>query len=325
MAAALISRSLPLGIDIGTRRLRVVRAELRQGTPWVRAIAVRELSEGSASSGIIDDPPFVAALLEEAVEEVGGRERRCVCAIGEPDAILRTMRMPKMGAVERTRAARFEAQRYVEYPAEEAVVRIRRLDDGETLYALGVARSVVVESRARTLRTAGLRPVAMDHEWYAFARAFEGFDAVVDVGYRRLGVHILASPFPLTYHSAAAAAEVTFAIARDLAIDETSAEKRKRILGTAGAGEGARKELAAAIGSAIDAGRRRGNVVRRVAFAGNGTRLPGLLSDVERGWECACEVSVALPLRNCAYPDDVVRSGAPDWALAAGLSMWCAE
>jgi hypothetical protein len=165
----------------------------------------------------------------------------------------------------------------------------------------------------------------MDHEWCAFARAFEGFDAVVDVGHRRLGVHIVASPLPLSYHSTAGAADVTFAIARDLAIDETSAEKRKRILGTAGAGEGARKELAAAIGSAIEAARRRGNVVRRVAFVGNGTRLPGLLIDVERGWDCVCEVPVALPLRDCAYPVDVVRSGAPDWALAAGLSMWSAE
>jgi Tfp pilus assembly PilM family ATPase len=312
---------LPLGVDIGATRVRVLHACTTIDGPRVQAVAVRDISPDSSSSGAIADPEYVSALVEDAVQELGTRERRCVCALGEPDARLRTVVFPKMTALERERSARFEAQRYVDYPLDEAVVRIHPLGRDSQEWALGIARSFALTTRLAAIRKAGLRAVAVDHEACALSRALPGFDAIVDVGYQRSSVHVMTSGTPFTLHTFSGGADVTRAIERDLSIDQRTAEKRKRILGTAGAGERARATLAADI-AALIANARGSAVIARVALVGNGSRLPGLAAHLEAATGALFELPVTSVLQAGAYPEDVVRSSAPDWNLAAGLAIW---
>jgi Tfp pilus assembly PilM family ATPase len=126
---------------------------------------------------------------------------------------------------------------------------------------------------------------------------------------------------PLTLQTFNGGADVTRAIERELCIDEHTAERRKRILGTAGAGERARAALTADIAVLIQNARRE-RPVSRIALVGNGSRLPRLADDLERATGAMCEMPVSEPLRDGSYPEDVVRSSAPDWTLAAGLALW---
>lgn len=313
------SRSLPLGIDIGSSRLRVVYARETPQGRIVQAVAARDISPGASSSGAVTDTSHVAALLEDARAELNVRERRCIVAIGEPDATLRAVQFPKMSFFERERSARFEAQRHASIPIDEAVVRIHKLCAGD-LWTLGIARSAAVLTRCAAVRGAGLKPIALDHESCAFARAFPSYDAVLDIGYRRTSLHVLTAQSPVTFHVLTGGADVTRAMGRDLAIDERSAEKRKRILGTAGAGERARAALVADLASLITEGRRI-FAIARVALCGNGARLAGLRSDLQDAARVTLEAPVSMALRG-AYPDDVLQSSAPDWTLAAGLARW---
>lgn len=314
-------RSLPLGVDIGTTRIRVAHAERTVDGVRLRAVAVREYAPGSATSGGIADPSYIAALLDEAVAELGTRERRCVCALGEPDARLRAIAFPPMTAFERERSARFEAERYVEYPVEEAIVRAHPVDASKRLWALGIARASVLAQRVGCLKEAGLKTVAVDHESCAFTRVLGEFDAVVDVGHDRTSLHVVRSALPSSTLTKSGGAAVTRGIERELAIDINSAEKRKRILGTAGAGERARQTLAGDIAALVDSARARFSI-DRIAFVGNGARLGGLCQDVAAATGAVCEAAVSAVLRGEAYPEDVVRCGAPDWTLAAGLCAW---
>jgi Tfp pilus assembly PilM family ATPase len=252
--------------------------------------------------------------------ELGTRQRRCVCAIGEPDALLRTVKFPKMTSMERERAARFEAQRFVDYPIDEAVVRLHPIDADAGLWGLGIARSSAVITRLASLRAAGLKTIAIDHEACALVRALPEFDAVLDVGHQRTSLHVVTQATPFTLHAYNGGADVTRAIERELSVDTHTAEKRKRILGTAGAGERARAALASDIAALIQTARN-AHVVARVALVGNAARLPGLSADVESATGALCHLPVSAALRN-GYPEDVVRSGAPDWTLAAGLALW---
>lgn len=312
-------RTLPLGIDIGSSRVRVVEAERTLQGARIRAVAVREFPE--ACAGGPQDSQYLGALIEDAVLELRTRERRCVCAIGEPDALLRTLKMPQMTFLERERAARFEAQRFVEYPQDDAVVRIHRLGDREDVWALGIGRRSAIVTRGAALKAAGLQIVAMDHESCALVRALPGFDAVLDVGYHRTSLHVPTDEVPLTLHVYSGGADLTRAIERELAIDGHTAEKRKRILGTAGGGERARAALVCDIATLIHSARSM-HVVGRVALVGNGSRLPGLATDLESHAGVSCEIPVSHALRGANYPDDVVRSSAPDWTLGAGLALW---
>lgn len=312
-------RTLPLGIDIGSTRVRVVEARVSARGACIRAVAVRELRRGSSVD--LEDPAFLSALIEDAVAELGTRERRCVCAIGEPDALLRPLKFPKMTSVERERAAKYEAQRHVDYPVEEAVVRIHPLDEQSGLWALGIARSSAVLTRVAALREAGLKPIAVDHEACALARALPGFDAILDVGHQRTTLHVITKQTPVTLQAHNGGADVTRAIERELSIDTQSAEKRKRILGTAGAGERARAALASDIAALVHRARNT-HPISRVAMVGNASRLCGMAADLESATGAMFEIPVSDALRGENYPEDVVRSSAPDWSLAAGLALW---
>jgi Tfp pilus assembly PilM family ATPase len=166
-----------------------------------------------------------------------------------------------------------------------------------------------------------LKPVAVDHEACALARALPEFDAIVDVGHQRSSVHVLTGQTPLTLQAYNGGADVTRAIERELSLDERTAEKRKRILGTAGAGERARAALTSDIAALLQ-NARAARPVARVALVGNAVRLGGLAADLEAATGALCEVPVSDALRSGAYPDDVIRSSAPDWTLAAGLALW---
>lgn len=318
------SRALPLGVDIGTTRIRVVESEPCAQGARIRAVAAREMPSGASSSGALEDPEYVAAIIEDALAELGTRERRCVCAIGEPDALLRPLKLPKMTSIERERCARFEAQRYIEYPAEEAVIRIHPIDRGMGLWALGIARSSAIVTRVAALRAARLRPVAMDHEACALARALPGFDAIVDVGHQRTSLHLMTKQTPVTIQAYNGGADVTRAIERELSLDTQTAEKRKRILGTAGAGERARAALACDVAALIHHARGM-HAISRIALVGNAARLAGIAADLESATGALCEMPVSDALRGDNYPEDVIRSSAPDWTLAAGLALWSAS
>ncbi|HKU66887.1 MAG TPA: pilus assembly protein PilM [Candidatus Baltobacteraceae bacterium] len=313
--------TLPLGIDIGATRIRVVEARQTARGARIRAVATRDISSGVASSGSLTDSAYIAVLIEEAVAELGTAQRRCVCAIGEPDALLRPLTLPNMTSIERERAARFEAQRFIEYPVDQAVIRLHPVDASAGLWALGIARSSAIVTRTAALRAAGLKLVAMDHEACALARALPGFDAIVDVGHQRSSLHLVTPQTPVTLQAYSGGADVTRAIERELSIDAHTAEKRKRILGTAGAGERARAALSADLAALIQNARTT-QAVGRVALVGNAARLAGLAADLESATGALYEMAVSEALCGDDYPDDVIRTSAPDWTLAAGLALW---
>jgi Tfp pilus assembly PilM family ATPase len=306
---------------MGATRLRVVEAQMTPQGPRVRAAAMRDVSAGAASSGAIRDAQYVAALIEDALAELGTAERRCITAIGEPDALLRTVRFPKMTSLERERSARFEAQRHVNFPVDEALVRIHPVDRAKSLWAIGIARTSAVTTRAAALRAAKLKVVAIDHEACALARVLPSFDAIVDIGHQRASLHLVTTETPATFQTFNGGADVTRGIERELSVDVHTAEKRKRILGTAGAGERARTALTSDIAALVHSARQI-RAVSRVALVGNGARLPGIAAALEAATGALCEIPVSDALRSDGYPEDVVRSSAPDWTLAAGLAMW---
>jgi Tfp pilus assembly PilM family ATPase len=311
------SQSLPLGIDVGTARIRVVHAVMDGTRRRVRAIAARDVSSGAVSAGDIMESEYVAALVEDAVRELKTPERRCVAAIGLPAATLRHITLPQMTAFERVRTARFEATRYIHYPIEEAIVRIRRLTGDSRQWALGIVRARTMYARVACLRRSGLRVRAVHDEGCALRRCLPEYDAVLDIGEYRSTIYAARSLE--TWQIQVGGAKITAAIERDLHLDGPPAEKRKRILGTAGAGEREKCELVASLASLVR-NVRGGTACQRIAAVGNGARLPGLLSDLMSATNSITEFAVSHALDGESYSRDVIALGAPDWTLAASLA-----
>jgi Tfp pilus assembly PilM family ATPase len=251
------------------------------------------------------------------VRELKTSERRCVAAIGLPAAKLRRVTLPPMTAFERIGTARFEAGRYIDYPVREAIVRVRRLSADSRDWALGIVRARAIQARVACLRKGGLHVRAMNDAGCALRRCLADFDAVLDIGAHRSTVYLVKSLD--SWQTQAAGAGITAAIGRDLHLDQGAAEKRKRILGTAGAGEREKAELISSLAFLIEEAR---NVAacQRLAVVGNGARLPGLLAGLMSATGSVCEFAVSHALDSESYSKDIVSLGAPDWTLAASLA-----
>ncbi len=317
---------LPLGIDLGSTRVRIALVEAgRDGSTRIRAIVARNVPDDAVSPLDVGEPGLVAAVLDEMLDEIGSRERRCVLAIGAPACMLRTVRFPKMSWAERSRAARFEAQRFSgwDLDVDGSIVRTHRLDGSSGTYAVGVTHTTSIDSRVSTVRLAGLRAVAIDHDALAMRRMFPDCDAIVDVGAERSSVHVFGGMAPISMTTQSGGATITRGIAAELLIDMPTAERRKRILGCAGAGVSAREEVVTSIASLIDRARTR-TTIDRIVLSGNGARLPSFLHDLEEATGAITESPIPEILHSGAYPEDVVRAAAPDWALAASLAAWSA-
>lgn len=317
------SKILPLGIDLGSARVRVALAERhRNGDVCVRAIASRDLPSAEREL----QSQLVAALLEEMLKEIGVKERRCVASIGSPNAEMRVMRFPKMSWTERLQAARFEAQRFATWDltAEPTSVRVHPHDREVGSYAVGVVRPEATQGLLDVFKAARLAPVAIDFDACALRRAISTGDAIIDIGLERSTLHTFADDGPLSYSLAVGGALVTRGISAELAIDLVAAERRKRILGCAGAGSHSRDELVVGLaeGVALARGRRE---INRIALVGNGSRLPGLAAALEASTNAIIEIPVSTLLETDAYPEDVLRAAAPDWTLSAALATWAAE
>jgi Tfp pilus assembly PilM family ATPase len=316
--------ALPLGVDIGSTRLRIAAAQRSsKGEVRLTAVATRDLPEGAASPETLHHVDLLAAVIEDVRRELGGKERRCVLSLGPSVAALRVVRFPKMSAGERTRAARFEAERFAAWDVSSvaSVVRVHPVLAGEGLHAVGLAKRDALDARLACARNAGLRPVGVDYDACAMRRAFPFADAVLDVGHRRAVLHAFSAAGPASVRVESGGEDVTRAIGSDLSIDPKIAEKRKRILGTAGAGEGARDAFVRQVADAVANVRERISI-RRIALTGNGARLAGLGAALETATNAIVEMPVSDVLREGEYPDDVVRAAAPDWTLAACLCGW---
>ena len=317
---------LPIGVDLGSSRIRMISARRdASGALAIEAAAVRDIPEDTIGDAAVRDADFVAAILEDLRRELGDKQRSCVLALAPMSASLRVVRIPKMTDAERRSAARFEAERFVPWDTKDVATLVRShwVNPAENALAVGVVREDALLSRVTCAKRAGLRVCGVDHEACALQRAFPIADAVLDVGLRRSTIHAFSPNGPLSLVVPSGGNDVTRAIGHDLTIEQSAAERRKRILGTAGAGESARQTLVERVRGAVATLRDR-LPVRRIALVGNGARLPGLAGDIETATEAIVELTVSDLLQSSVYPADVTRAAAPDWTLAAALTIWSA-
>jgi Tfp pilus assembly PilM family ATPase len=304
------AETLALGVDLGTARTRVALLQ-RDSAGIPRLVAV-------ASRPTADDP---ALALAEAWAELGTAERRCVVALGHPQTLLRTITFPRMGRVERMRAARFEAARLVPYPIAEAAVRVTPGPDGSSV--IGIAHRPALEARLEAARRARLTVIAVDDTAFALRRALPHVDAIVDVGADRTTLIVAREPVPAIQSFEIGGHALTSAIAEALGIDPRRAEERKQSIGLAGAGELMRDALVAQLAAALLEARASARAdLRAIAFVGNGSRLTGLAEALERSVQIPVRTGTLASETSLALPADVVRSASPDWATAYGLALW---
>jgi Tfp pilus assembly PilM family ATPase len=303
--------TLPLGIDIGSTRVRIALAiGNRTSTPRLIGVSTREHAGR------------VTEALREAIRELHTDERRCILALGPPDALLRPLPLPPMPRWERPRAGRFEATRFVEYPIEEAELSLVPTGDAPG-WVLGIARRAALSGAFRAARSAGLRPVAVDDIGFALRRAYPEADCAIDLGADATRIVFFTHPIPTIACIPIGGHQLSTAIARSLGIHLDAAEQRKRHIGFGGAGEAERDSLIAAIAAATMDARQSGRCsAERVVLCGNGGRIPGFADALTSAIGTTVSLAALPAASSDTVPADVLRTAGADWSIAYGLSLW---
>jgi Tfp pilus assembly PilM family ATPase len=304
-------RTLPLGVDVGRKRVRIALVE-RRSADSARLLAV-------AARDYAGDP---RSALASAYAELQTRERRCILALTRPDAVLGTVEFPPMTAAERQHAARFEAARFVDYPIAQATVNVVPADV-DRRWVVGVVRRNALAALLASAKSSGLRPVAVDDAAFALRRAQPGADGIVDVGERATRLILYGTTVPLVAEIGIGGAQLTEAIADALGIDRETAEERKRTIGFAGAGSTVLEDLIARISAGINDARRAGAATASaLVVCGNGGRVAGFSDALGGASGCTVRPATIPAAVSDALPADVLRAAAADWSLAYGLALW---
>ncbi|MGB4337515.1 MAG: type IV pilus assembly protein PilM [Bacillota bacterium] len=188
-----------VGLDIGTSRIKMVELAARpDGVELVRA-AMESIPAGAIVEGKILDPVSMADAIRRAMAAGKFRSREVVAAVAGQGVVVRHARFPRMPEEELKDAMKWEAQKYIPYPVEEAMLDFTVLpasssDQQGMEVMLVAAPAELVNSHLEAMELAGLTVVAVDVQPFTMLRALrqlspsgtagaeDGSVAYVDVG-----------------------------------------------------------------------------------------------------------------------------------------------
>jgi type IV pilus assembly protein PilM len=171
----LIGNDSVVGIDIGSRQIKMVYAEASKGGSQITRVAICPTPPESVREGVVLDVSAVASSLRSLIRSNGIKATNAIGAIAGPGIVVRQVRMPAMSEKMLKKSITFEAGNYLTAVAEGSVVEAEILTppdaDGQMNVMLAAAPKLVVDSRVQVLEEAGLDPLAIDVEVLASIRS----------------------------------------------------------------------------------------------------------------------------------------------------------
>jgi type IV pilus assembly protein PilM len=166
-----------VGVDIGTSRIKLVELAKRGESVELVRMAVELTPPDTIRDGVVVDPELVAEVLANGLKSGHIKGRQVVAAIAGQGVVVRHVRFPRMPEAELREALKWEGEKYIPFPLDEAVVDFEIMDGPEGAESqemevmLVAAQRRIVDSHVRALELAGLKPIAIDVQPFTVLRA----------------------------------------------------------------------------------------------------------------------------------------------------------
>jgi len=175
-------RSVGLGIDIGSRVVRVAEVQQAGERLELSGIGSFAIAPGFVERGVVTDPGSMGKGIRGAIAQSKITSRRATFSVPSYVAVLRWLNLPRLTDEELREAAKFKVKRHLPFPVGEAYIEACPLSGGEgeeerEHLVMAVPRRVI-DSRADALEAAGIEPVRAELEAQAILR-------IVDARLRR--------------------------------------------------------------------------------------------------------------------------------------------
>jgi len=172
-------QSKAFGLDISDLSLKVVKLKKKRKAFDLTSFGEEKIRPGIIKEGRIKDEKALAKLISESLKKVKGEKIKTpyvITSLPEEKAFLQVIQMPKMAKEELKSAIIYEAENYIPLPIESVYLDYQiiapvhnHLDRLDVLIA--ALPKKIIDSYVSALKLAGLKPLALEIESLAIARA----------------------------------------------------------------------------------------------------------------------------------------------------------
>lgn len=194
-----------LGIDIGSRKIKVAEVRSQGREPVVTALGMIDTPEGSVDHTGVYNSDAVGAALKQVLSESGASVPHAVISIaGQASVLVRTLEVPRMNPAELKEHMQWEINRNIPFAESTVVSDFQPLaSDDPNSQNMDVVMAISPQSAIDTIlacvKKAGKQTAAIDVEPLGLARSVKmSYDdqydeqtvCVVDVGHKTTSINI---------------------------------------------------------------------------------------------------------------------------------------
>ena len=343
-----MGKNAALGLDIGSSSLKIVQLQRAGNRIVMQQYGSMRIPFGSLEGGAIQNPEVVADHIRRLMSELRIRAKEAAIAVAGQTVIVRHVKFPLMDKKELAEGIKWEAERYIPYPIDDASVDFeivsRDESNNEMEVMLVAAQKQLIESHIDCLKLAGIQPIAIDVQPFALIRSLGLLDTpssktivILDIGAGTTDLIIFKTGTPrFTRIIPIAGIRLTKTVADSFGCSMEEAEQKKVKYGDAigsdgedhsvqvyDAIKGALDELVLEIRRSIDYYKlqQRDEDVDQMIVVGGGARLRNIEAFLSRELGIRVVKGNPLQLLSTSNENDELMEDAPVLSVGVGLAL----
>lgn len=197
--------SSAIGVDLGSRYIKVAEVKLQGRQPVVTALGIAETPEGAVDHMGVHDPKAVGAVLKQLMASSGCTSSDVILSLsGQGSVLVRTLEVPTMNEGELKQHMDWEITRNIPFSESTVVSDYKAFPPDQPNaqnmdVVMAIAPQSVVDMMVDLLKVAGKKAGAFDVEPLGLARCLKvGYDTelagktvcVVEVGHKTTAINI---------------------------------------------------------------------------------------------------------------------------------------
>ncbi len=234
-----------LGVDLGSRRIKVVELGFENNKPKLVTYGIAELDKSSLSTDVKKNQTVYASSLNQLLIAIHATTNLCVSSLPTLSTFTAMIELPAMPKKELDSAVRWEAKRLIPLPLDKlsldwhVLPTVEANATGEktmTKVILTAASKEDIDNSVQILRQANLKLMGLDAELSALRRALVTATSeavlIIDIGANSTCAAIFLKSIPIISHSIDIGAEtIDVNIANSLNVNMDRAAQFKHNFG----------------------------------------------------------------------------------------------
>lgn len=177
-----------IGIDIGSRAIKLVEIAWEKDQPVLKSFGIKEFPPDVLTSSQLIDSQLLTDTLGQLLSTTPTYSKNAVVAVGGEAMFARELVFPVMTKEELQEAIRWDLEKYIPYAPDSYYYDFSIVgagnSDSEIKVLLAAAPKEIVNNLIAVIKNVGLRLVAVDMEPLALHRVFTNAEnaMIIDVG-----------------------------------------------------------------------------------------------------------------------------------------------